>query len=165
MTLFSRLVLVSCFVWAPWADAADKKTAKKAEAVIKAAPVATRPVAAIADRSAIWHTWTDKEGRKVEAQFCGLSGEFITIQTRDGRTFHFKTDILVPEDVVFAKQCLDRSRTNSFSREIISSAAADVDKLVVATLAANQQTLNAPATDEEFLRRLYLDAVGRIPTA
>ncbi|MFY8229512.1 MAG: DUF1549 domain-containing protein, partial [Opitutales bacterium] len=165
MTLFSRLVLVSCFVWAPWADAADKKTAKKAEAVIKAAPVATRPVAAIADRSAIWHTWTDKEGRKVEAQFCGLSGEFITIQTRDGRTFHFKTDILVPEDVVFAKQCLDRSRTNSFSREIIASAAADVDKLVVATLAANQQTLNAPATDEEFLRRLYLDAVGRIPTA
>jgi hypothetical protein len=127
--------------------------------------VATRPVAEIAERAAIWHTWTDKEGRKVEAQFCGLSGEFITIQTRDGRTYHFKTDILVPEDVVFAKQCLDRSRTNSFSREIIASAAADVDRLVAAVLTANQQTLNAPATDEEFLRRIYLDAAGRIPTA
>ena len=139
MRLLPRLVLVSCLALGVVSQAADKKVAKKtAEPVIKAPPVATRSVAAIADRSAIWHTWTDKEGRKVEAQFCGLSGEFITIQTRDGRTYHFKTDILVPEDVVFAKQCLDRSRTNSFSREIIASAAADVDKLVGAVLAANQ---------------------------
>jgi hypothetical protein len=158
--------LVSSVAWGSVAEAADKKPAKKApEPVIKAAPVATRPVAGIAERAAIWHTWTDKDGRKVDAQFCGLSGDFITIQTRDGRTYHFKTDILVPEDVVFAKQCLDRSRTNSFSREIIASAAADVDRLVAAVLTANQQTLNAPATDEEFLRRIYLDAAGRIPTA
>ena len=166
MTLLHRLVLVSCLALGAVAQAADKKAAKKAaEPVIKAAPVATRPVAAIAERSAIWHTWTDKDGRKVDAQFCGLSGDFITIQTRDGRTYHFKTDILVPEDVVFAKQCLDRSRTNSFSREIIASAAADVDRLVAAVLTANKQTLNAPTTDEEFLRRIYLDAAGRIPTA
>ena len=166
MRLLPRLVLVSCLALGVVSQAADKKSAKKnAEPVIKAAPVATRPVAAIAERAAIWHTWTDKDGRKVDAQFCGLSGEFITIQTRDGRTYHFKTDILVPEDVVFAKQCLDRSRTNSFSREIIASAAADVDRLVAAVLTANQQTLNAPASDEEFLRRIYLDAVGRIPTA
>jgi hypothetical protein len=166
MTLLHRLVLVSCLALGAVAQAADKKAAKKAaEPVIKAAPVATRPVAAIAERSAIWHTWTDKDGRKVDAQFCGLSGDFITIQTRDGRTYHFKTDILVPEDVVFAKQCLDRSRTNSFSREIIASAAADVDRLVSAVLTANKQTLNAPTTDEEFLRRIYLDAAGRIPTA
>ena len=166
MTLLYRLVLVSCLALGAVAQAADKKAAKKAaEPVIKAAPVATRPVAAIAERSAIWHTWTDKDGRKVDAQFCGLSGDFITIQTRDGRTYHFKTDILVPEDVVFAKQCLDRSRTNSFSREIIASAAADVDRLVSAVLTANKQTINAPTTDEEFLRRIYLDAAGRIPTA
>ena len=159
------MVLVSCFVLAPLTEAADKKPAKKVEPVIKAAPVATKPVAAIAERSAIWHAWTDKDGRKVDAQFCGLSGDFITIQTRDGRTYHFKTDILVPEDVVFAKQCLDRSRTNSFSREIIASAAADVDRLVAAVLTANQQTLNQPTNDEQFLRRIYLDAAGRIPTA
>ena len=166
MTLLPRLVLVSCLALGAVTQAADKKPAKKApEPVIKAAPVATRPVAGIAERAAIWHTWTDKDGRKVDAQFCGLSGDFITIQTRDGRTYHFKTDILVPEDLVFAKQCLDRSRTNSFSREIIASAAADVDRLVAAVLTANQQTLNAPATDEEFLRRIYLDAAGRIPTA
>ena len=32
-------------------------------------------------------------------------------------------------------------------------------------LAANKQAPNAPSTDEQFLRRIYLDAVGRVPTA
>ncbi|MFM7743259.1 MAG: DUF1549 domain-containing protein, partial [Verrucomicrobiota bacterium] len=142
-----------------------KKAAKKTSPVIKAAPVSVRPVSAVPERAPVWHVWTDKEGRKVDAQFCGLSGDFITIQTRDGRTYHFKTAVLVPEDVAFAKQCLDRSRTNSFSREIIASAAADIDRLVGAVLTANRQQPNAPATEEQFLRRVYLDAVGRVPTA
>ncbi|MBM3868797.1 MAG: DUF1549 domain-containing protein [Verrucomicrobia bacterium] len=165
MPRFFRLFLAVLLAAGVGVEAAPKKAAKKADPVIKAAPVETRPVAALADRAAIWHTWTDKEGRKVDAQFCGLSGDFITIQTRDGRTYHFKTDILVPEDVVFARQCLDRSRSHRFSREIIASAAADIDKIVGAVLTANQQKPNAPASDEEFLRRIYLDAAGRIPTA
>ncbi len=142
-----------------------KKEAKKAEPVVKAVVPPAAPVAALGDRTAIWHTWTDKEGQKVDAQFCGLSGDFITIQTRDGRTYHFKTDILVAEDVEFARSCLERNRQNSFSPAIIASAAADIDRLVGAVLAANKQTLNAPATDEQFLRRIYLDAAGRVPTA
>ena len=142
----------------------DKKAAK-ATPVIKAAPVATRPVNAIHERAPIWYVWTDKEGRKVDAQFCGLSGDFITLQTRDGRTYHFRTDLLIPADVEFARSCLDRTRLNSFSREIIASAAADVDRLVGAVLSANGQQPNAPTTDAQFLRRIYLDATGRIPTA
>ena len=145
--------------------AAEKKPAKAAAPVIKAAPVAVKPVAAVSERTAVWHVWTDKEGRKVDAQFCGLSGDFITIQTRDGRTYHFKTDLLIPADVEFARTCLDRGRANSFSRDIIASASADIDRLVAAVLKANGQQPNAPATDEQFLRRIYLDAVGRVPTA
>ena len=145
--------------------AAEKKPAKATAPVIKAAPVAVKPVAAVSERTAVWHVWTDKEGRKVDAQFCGLSGDFITIQTRDGRTYHFKTDLLIPADVEFARTCLDRGRANSFSRDIIASASADIDRLVAAVLKANGQQPNAPATDEQFLRRIYLDAVGRVPTA
>ena len=48
MTLYLRLALVVSLLGASGAEAADKKTAKKADIVIKAAPVATRPVAAIA---------------------------------------------------------------------------------------------------------------------
>jgi hypothetical protein len=144
---------------------AAKQAAKKSEPVVKAVTPPAAPIAALADRTAIWHTWTDKEGRKVDAQFCGLSGDFITIQTRDGHTYHFNTEILIPEDLEFAKSCLDRARLNSFSPAVIASAAADIDRLVGAVLTANKLAPNAPATDEQFLRRIYLDAAGRVPTA
>jgi Protein of unknown function (DUF1549)/Protein of unknown function (DUF1553) len=160
------LALFACLCLGLSAQAAPKKESKKApEPVIKVVAAPATPVAALAGRAVIWHEWTDKEGRKIDAQFCGLSGDFITIQTRDGRTFHFKTDILIPEDIEFARGCLNRSRTNSFSPAIIASAAADIDRLVGVVLTANKQALNAPATDEQFLRRIYLDAAGRVPTA
>ena len=160
------LALFACLCLGISAQAAPKKESKKApEPVIKVVAPPAAPVAPLAGRAVIWHEWTDKEGRKIDAQFCGLSGDFITLQTRDGRTFHFKTDILIPEDIEFARGCLNRSRTNSFSPAIIASAAADIDRLVGVVLAANKQALNAPATEEQFLRRIYLDAAGRVPTA
>ena len=120
---------------------------------------------AVSDKTQIWHTWTDTEGRKVEALFCGLSGDYITMQTKDGRTYHFATSLLIPEDVEFAKSCLTKNRDASFSPAIIASAAADIDRMVGAILAENGQQPNAPATDAQFLRRIYVDAVGRVPTA
>ena len=138
---------------------------KKSEPVIKAVVAPAAPVAALGERAAIWHVWTDKEGQKLDARFCGLNGEFITLQSRDGRTFHFKAELLSAEDIAFAKSCVDLARRNSFSPAVIASAAADIDRLVSAVLVANKQTLNAPATDEQFLRRIYLDAAGRVPTA
>jgi hypothetical protein len=143
-----------------------KKTGKKDEApAIKVAAPVAKPVQALADRTQIWHTWTDTEGRKVEALFCGLSGDYITMQTKDGRTYHFATSLLIPEDVEFAKSCLTKNRDASFSPAIIASAAADIDRMVGAILAENGQQPNAPATDAQFLRRIYVDAVGRVPTA
>ena len=142
-----------------------KKDAKKAEPVIKVVTPPAAPVAALGERAAIWHEWTDKEGQKLDARFCGIAGEYITLQSRDGRTFHFKLEMLSAEDVDFAKNCVERNRGNSFSPAVIASAAADIDRLVGAVLVANKQTLNAPATDEQFLRRIYLDAAGRVPTA
>ena len=163
------LALFACLFVGLSAQAAPKKEAKKeakkVEPVIKAVVAPAAPVAALGERAAIWHVWTDKEGQKLDARFCGLAGEFITLQSRDGRTFHFKTELLSVEDVAFAKSCVDLARRNSFSPAVIASAAADIDRLVASVLTANKQTLNAPATDEQFLRRIYLDASGRVPTA
>ena len=147
------------------APKAGKKDGKNAEPVIKVVIPPAAPVAALGERTAIWHEWTDKEGQKLDARFCGLAGEYITLQARDGRTFHFKLEMLSAEDADFAKNCVERNRTNSFSPAIIASAAADIDRLVGVVLTANKQSLNAPATDEQFLRRIYLDAAGRVPTA
>lgn len=50
-------------------------------------------------------------------------------------------------------------------RDRVTRSAAEIDKLVLAKLAAAGQKPNAPATDNQFVRRIYLDAAGRIPTA
>ena len=163
LALFACLCLGLIVHAAPKKEA--KKEAKKFEPVIKAVVAPAAPVAALGERAAIWHVWTDKEGQKLDARFCGLAGEFITLQSRDGRTFHFKAEMLSAEDIIFAKSCVDLARRNSFSPAVIASAAADIDRLVSAVLVANKQTLNAPSTDEQFLRRIYLDAAGRVPTA
>jgi len=163
LALFACLCLGLIVHAAPKKEA--KKEAKKVEPVIKAVVAPAAPVAALGERAAIWHVWTDKEGQKLDARFCGLAGEFITLQSRDGRTLHFKAELLSAEDIAFAKSCVDLARRNSFSPAVIASAAADIDRLVASVLTANKQTLNAPATDEQFLRRIYLDAAGRVPTA
>ncbi len=163
LALFACLCLGLIVHAAPKKEA--KKEAKKVEPVIKAVTPPAAPVAALGERAAIWHVWTDKEGQKLDARFCGLAGEFITLQSRDGRTFHFKAELLSAEDIAFAKSCVELARRNSFSPAVIASAAADIDRLVASVLTANKQTLNAPATDEQFLRRIYLDAAGRVPTA
>jgi len=46
----------------------------------------------------------------------------------------------------------------------VSAKAAQIDKLVAENLAKNKLQPNAPAIDEVFVRRAYLDIVGRIPT-
>ncbi|MBL9117189.1 MAG: DUF1549 domain-containing protein [Verrucomicrobiaceae bacterium] len=47
----------------------------------------------------------------------------------------------------------------------ITSGAREIDRLVQQGLAKQKLTPNKPASDEVFLRRVYLDVIGRIPTA
>ena len=46
----------------------------------------------------------------------------------------------------------------------VSAAAHEIDALLAKDWAANKLTPNAPADDSVFVRRIYLDVVGRIPT-
>jgi hypothetical protein len=46
----------------------------------------------------------------------------------------------------------------------VSAAADEIDALLAKDWAANNLTPNAPADDSVFVRRIYLDVVGRIPT-
>lgn len=153
------------------AGKAAKKEAKEAatEAAKPKAPAKPiEPAAAVpmvSPLNAIWHVWKDNQGRTVEAMFCGLSGEFITLQTKDGKTFHFNGNVLCAEDIAFAKSCVTKMRESAFSGGSVAKAAADIDRIVESVLAAKDQKPNAPATDEQFLRRIYVDAVGRVPTA
>jgi hypothetical protein len=40
-----------------------------------------------------------------------------------------------------------------------------IDVLITADLQAHKLQVNPPATDDQFLRRVYLDTIGRVPTA
>ncbi|MFM8905905.1 MAG: DUF1549 domain-containing protein [Verrucomicrobiota bacterium] len=160
--IFTLALAAACLAAAPKKKAA--KAPAKAPAAVSVPAVATAPVRAVEDRPQIWHLWTDVEGRKVEAMFCGLSGDVVSLQTKDGRNYRFKTSILSPEDREFAKACAGK-QTGGFTRAVVAAAAADIDRLVEARLNAAGQKLNAAAPDEEFLRRIYVDAVGRTPTA
>jgi hypothetical protein len=148
--------------------AAKKEAAKEAAAEAakpKPAPAAQVVPVAIAPANAIWHEWKDKQGRVVDAMFCGLSGAYLTLQTRDGKTYRFDGNILCDEDIEFARQCVTKMRESAFSGSSVASSAAEIDRIVAATLKANGQQLNAPSSDEQFVRRLYVDAAGRAPTA
>src|SRR5687768_10963162 len=46
----------------------------------------------------------------------------------------------------------------------LNAKAAEIDRLVDAKLAKEKIEANAPITDEIFLRRIYLDVAGRIPS-
>ena len=50
------------------------------------------------------------------------------------------------------------------SADQLKAKAAQMDKLVAENLAKQKLNPNAPASDEVFVRRIYLDIVGRIPT-
>lgn len=112
-----------------------------------------------------WRTWSDAAGRKIEAEFCALAGEVVTMRTRAGQTYRLPLRALVAEDRVFAHDYAKRLRERGFADEFVKKAAYQIDFLIGSTLVAKGQKFNAPATDEQFVRRIYLDAVGRVPTA
>ncbi len=112
-----------------------------------------------------WRTWSDPQGRTIEAAFASLYGNIVTIQTKEGQTYQINLTNLVPADRAFANDYAQRLRKRSFANDYVKKAAYQIDYLIGSTLVKNGQKFNGNATDEQFVRRIYLDTIGRIPTA
>lgn len=112
-----------------------------------------------------WRTWSDAQGRQIEAAICSLAGNLLTVQTREGQTLRLDLAALVPADRIFAYDYAKRLQAQRFADDYVKKAAYQIDFLIGSTLVAKGQRFNEPATDEQFVRRIYLDAIGRIPTA
>lgn len=126
-------------------------------------------------------TWTDVQGRQVNASFVNLEGDQIILQTADGSLHRFPLANLSAEDQAVAKQQQPAAaaagpETNPayMANATVAKAASVVDSLVAKGLVrANPErvkigkppitSFNAPCNDEQFVRRVYLDIVGRIP--
>ncbi len=150
---------------APLGKGKNRRRAMEAPPVPAAtvAPVATKAPAA--NLSSPWRVWSDAQGRKVEAAFCALAGNLCTVQTKDGQTLRLNLDTLVPADKAFAQAFAAKLNESRFQDAYVKQAAYQIDHLIGTTLVAKGLKFNVPATDEQFVRRLYLDTAGRVPTA
>jgi len=115
------------------------------------------------DGNSNFRVWHDNQGRQVEATFRGVEGGKVYLQTRDGRMFDFPLTNLTPEDQQLATTLKPEGLGIQKNTGLAQSAAV-IDKGVLMGLQKAGQEPNALASDEQFIRRVYLDLAGRIPT-
>ena len=138
-------------------------------------------------------TWTDVQGRQVEASFVKMIGDDIQLQTADGQFHQFPLARLSTEDQGIAKKMMASAAPAAevspetpavgtgitgfpYPKEGYGAAARQVDTLVakgIVTKGNKQRAedglpplkgFNPAANDEQFVRRVYLDVIGRIPS-
>ncbi|MEY4483846.1 MAG: hypothetical protein RL693_1298, partial [Verrucomicrobiota bacterium] len=131
-----------------------------------AAPPALTPEPtkqALPGDQAVYRLWHDVQGRTVEATFRGIEGDNVFIQTKDGYVHRLPLNRLVPEDLAVAKK-LKPEGLGIPADPNVAKAAQKIDEIVAVGLKNAKQEPNALASDEQFVRRVYLDLVGRVPT-
>jgi hypothetical protein len=140
--------------------------------------------------AATTRVWTDTSGRKVEATFVKLEGDTVYIQLATGQVFPLPLAKLSPEDQQIAKTLTPAENAGAMlsvpTNASAAQAAAKIDQLVQQGYAVANQKLaasynaqlakdpktpkpsaikkNADMSDEQFVRRAYLDIAGRIPS-
>ncbi len=107
--------------------------------------------------------WTDHEGRKVDAMFRGVKDGNVFLQTADGFVHRIPLDRLSTEDQEIARR-MKPAGVGIPSDPNVAQAAMAIDRLVAAGLKKAGEGPNPLTNDEQFVRRLYLDLAGRIPT-
>ncbi|WP_232289512.1 DUF1549 domain-containing protein [Verrucomicrobium spinosum] len=144
-------------------------------------------------QAAAARVWTDSQGRKVEAAFVKLDGDTVYIQLANGTVFPLPLARLSPADQEAARTLTPAENANALlsvpTNASVAQAAAKIDQLVEIGLQkgniklaeqARKKALedqksgvkpkphvavppNPLMTDEQFVRRVYLDIAGRIP--
>lgn len=125
---------------------------------LRAEPAASAPA-----ENAVYRTWTDTQGRKLEATFRGIEDGNVFLQIRNGYVYRLPLDKLSEADQHAAKT-LKPEGLGIPADPNLAQAAARIDMLVEAGLKKAEQKPNPLASDEQFVRRVFLDLAGRIPT-
>ena len=118
--------------------------------------------------------WTDVKGRQIEATFVTLlDGDKISIQTKDGIMHTLPLASLSAQDQQIAKTLKPMDGAFIPTNAAAASASGKIDQLVALGLMRENAKLtkegkqpikmNPLTSDEQFVRRVYLDIAGRIP--
>ncbi len=110
------------------------------------------------------HTWTASSGEKLDAKFKALENGIVTVETKDKRLARFPLSRLSTSDQAFAQACKIAQPNAPFSQSVINSAAARLDESINLALKTSNTPPNRDIPDSLFMRRIYLDTIGRIPT-
>ncbi len=105
-------------------------------------------------------TWTSTDGKSMQAIFLGIEGDNLRFKMRDGNEIVVPKDRFIKADQEAAER-LDLIGDDSFTK----ASARQIDTLLAGNLKeAGFSSFNDPLPDDLFVRRVYLDIIGRIPT-
>lgn len=162
------ILLATALLAVPFAIAAETKPKKQKKnkyrpAAQEPAVPADRPAAPAVSASS-FHPWTATGGEKLEGKFKALENGILTVETKDKRTVRFPLARLSAEDQKLAQALKSQQPRAPMAQDVIVKAAARLDDSITTALKQAGAAPNAPVTDTQFLRRVYLDTIGRIPT-
>lgn len=110
--------------------------------------------------SADARTWTSTEGKTMQALFLGIEGNNFKFKLANGQEISVPKDRFIKADQEAAER-LNRIGDDSYTK----ASARKIDTLLAQNLKENGfSSFNDPLPDDLFVRRVYLDIIGRIPT-
>ncbi|MEM0968530.1 MAG: DUF1549 domain-containing protein [Verrucomicrobiota bacterium] len=105
-------------------------------------------------------TWTSTDGRTLEALFLGLEGESVELKLGNGQKVKVPLIRFIKND----QEAMQRLAILGDDTETLK-AAGTIDRLLAKGLVSNGvKSFNKALPDDLFVRRVYLDIIGRIPT-
>lgn len=105
-------------------------------------------------------TWTSTDGKTMKAIFLGLEGDNLKFKMANGTEISVPKDRFIKADQEAAVR-LDKIGDDSYTKV----SARQIDTLLAGNLKKNGFTsFNEALPDDLFVRRVYLDIAGRIPT-
>lgn len=105
-------------------------------------------------------TWTSTEGKTMQAIFLGIEGGNFKFKLSNGQEISVPSDRFVKADQEAAER-LNKIGDDSYTK----ASARKIDTLLAQQLKENGfSSFNEPLPDDLFVRRVYLDIIGRIPT-
>ena len=111
-------------------------------------------------------TFTNAQGRKMEAELFQYKDGFVKLKYPDGGvTSWIRLNAFSPSDQRYiTEQGKTLSTTFQMNPRQVASHAYQIDRLIQSQFRVHNIQQNPPSTDEQFIRRLYLDILGRIPS-
>ena len=165
---FSLTISFLCCLGVALMAASPSKSQEKGKGKGKkraAAEEVTLPPDLTPKASISWHTWTSSNGEALDAKYRALENGIVTVEQKDKRLVRFAISRLSKADQAFAQACKNAEPRPPMAQAIIDKAAARLNDTINAKLTTSTIAPNPTASDALFLRRIYLDTIGRIPTA